>query len=446
MTLQKPPTRYADSGGVKIAYQVVGDMEMDLVFVPGFVSNIDTDWYRPGFTDYVERFTSFCRLIMFDKRGTGVSDPIDGVPTLEQRMDDVRAVMDATGSERAVLNGWSEGAPMSLLFAATYPERISALVLYGAMARSTGAPDYPYAAPAEALMESAALFSPYWGEAAYLEMFAPSVLDRPEALEAWAQRERLGATPDQIAKLYLMFLDIDVRHVLPTIQVPTLLLHKRGDRVVSIHGARWMAKQIPGARLVEFPGIDHAVVEGGEDPAPIYDEIEEFLTGTKPVHEPDRVLATVMFTDIVGSTARDAELGDRRWRDLLEAHHRTIRTELERFRGTEVKTTGDGFLAKFDGPARAIRCGQAVIEGVRSLGLEVRVGLHSGEIEIVGPDVAGIAVHIASRVGRLAGPGEVLVSETVKGIVAGSGITFEERGEHELKGVPDRWRLFAVIG
>jgi pimeloyl-ACP methyl ester carboxylesterase/class 3 adenylate cyclase len=446
MTLQKPPTLYAESDGLKIAYQVVGDGDIDVVFVPGFVSNIDAMWLGPPSARFgLERFAKFGRVIFFDKRGTGVSDPIEGAPSLEQRMDDLRAVMDAAGSKRAALCGFSEGAPMCLLFAATYPERVASLSLVGAMARSTWAPDYPYAAPAEDLLESAALFSPYWGQGAYLEMFAPSIIDHPDALEAWAQHERFGAPPDQMAKLYLMFLEIDVRHVLPTISVPTLVLHKRGDRVVSVHGARWMAAQIPGARMVEFPGVDHSWgVPGGEDFTPMLDAIEEFITGVRPVSEPDRVLATVMFTDIVSSTEKAAQIGDHRWKELLDDHERRIRVELGRFRGTEVKTTGDGFLATFDGPARAIHCAHAITEAVRRLGLEARVGLHSGEIDLRGWDVAGIAVHIASRVGSLARPSEVLVSETVKGLVAGSGITFEERGEHELKGVPETWRLYAV--
>ncbi len=443
MSVSKPQTRYADSDGLKIAYQVFGDGPVDIVSVPGFVSNIEAAWLHPRYAKLADRIASFSRYVVFDKRGTGVSDPIDGVATLEQRMDDVRAVMDAAGLERAVLFGISEGAPMCLLFAATYPERVQALVLYGAMARATEAPDYPYAPPAEALLESAALMSEYWAAGAYIEAFAPSVQDDPEARDVWALNESIGATPDQIAKLYVMFLDVDVRHVLPMIQVPTLVLHKHGDRVVSVHAGRYVAEHIPGAKFVELPGSDHTWTVG-EDVTPIFDEIEEFLTGVRPVAEPDRVLATVMFTDIVGSTQKDAEVGDKRWRDLLEAHNRVVRDELRRHRGVEVKTTGDGFLATFDGPARAIRCGRAVALAVRDLGIEVRVGVHSGEVERIGDDVAGIAVHIASRVGALASAGEVLVSETVKGLVAGSGITFEERGEHELKGVPDRWRLYAA--
>ena len=443
MALLKPQTKYAKSDGLSIAYQVFGEGPIDLVWVPGFVSNVEAAWLVPSLVRLYERMASFARVIVFDKRGTGVSDPIDGVATLEQRMDDLRAVLDAAGSERAALFGFSEGGPMSLLFAATYPERVHALVLYGAMARATEAPDYPYAPPAEAFAESTALLFDYWGTGINVEMYSPSVQDDPEARAMWASLETFGATPDQILKIYAMFLDVDVRDILPLISCPTLVVHRRGDRVVSVHGARWMASQIPGARFAEFPGVDHSWLTG-EDPSSIIDEAEEFLTGVRPVAEPDRVLATVMFTDIVSSTQRAAEVGDHDWHALLDRHHATIRDALSRFRGQEVKTTGDGFLATFDGPARAVHCGQAIVGAVRVLGIEVRVGIHSGEVEKMGTDVAGIAVHIASRVGSLAGPGEVVVSETVKGLVAGSGIGFVERGEHELKGIPDRWRLFAA--
>jgi class 3 adenylate cyclase/esterase/lipase len=389
-----------------------------------------------------ERYASFARVIIFDKRGTGVSDPIEGIPTLEERMDDLRAVMDAAGAERAALFGFSEGGPMSLLFAATYPERVQALVLFGAMARATWAPDYPFAAPADDLIEAARLVGEHWGTGVYIDAFSPSVADDPEAKQIWATYETFGASPKR-ALFYLMLLDVDVRHVLPIIQAPTLVLHKHGDRVVSVHAGRWLASQIPGAKFVELPGMDHSW-QAGEDPLPIADEVEEFLTGVRPISEPDRVLATVMFTDIVHSTQTAADLGDHRWRDVLDNHERLVRAEFARFRGNEVNTTGDGFVATFDGPARAIRCGVAITQVLKPLGIEARVGVHSGEVELRGKDVAGIGVHIASRVGSLAGASEVLVSETVKGLVAGSGITFAERGEHELKGVPDRWRLFAV--
>jgi class 3 adenylate cyclase len=313
------------------------------------------------------------------------------------------------------------------------------------MARTTYAPDYTFATPIEAYLESGAeLLLPNWGSGLFAEIYTPSVADDPRNIERFARHERFGASPGALLKIVTMYLDVDVRHVVGAISAPTLIMHARGDRVVNVRHGRWLAEHMPEAKYVEFPGIDHSVI--ATDPDPMLDEIEEFLTGVRPVSEPDRVLATVMFTDIVGSTQRAAEVGDHEWRSVLDSHERAVRAELERFRGNEVNTTGDGFLATFDGPARAIRCGTAITEAVRALGLEARVGVHSGEIELRGSDIGGIAVHIASRVGSLAGASEVLASETVKGLVAGSGIAFAERGEHELKGVPDRWRLYAVQG
>lgn len=442
MATLRPPVRYAKSGDVHIAYQVVGEGPFDLVYVPGFTSHIDLNWEPPSLR-VTERLSSFCRVIYFDKRGTGMSDPVDDVPTLEQRMDDVRAVMDDAGSEQAAFFGFSEGGAMALLFAATYPDRTRALTLWGAMARTTYAPDYPLAPPYEAYLESAGeLILPYMDQGVLAEIYVPSMTyDDGRARQA-ERAEQLGASPGMVPRIFMMYLEVDVRHVLQTIQAPTLVMHARGDRVVNVRHGRWLAEHIPGAKYVEFPGIDHMV--WFTDPEPVLDEIEEFLTGVRPISRAERVLSTVMFTDIVGSTERDAELGDKRWRALLDAHHAATRRELERFRGREVKTTGDGFLATFDGPARAIGCGRAIVEAVRSIGLDLRVGIHSGEVEVIGDDVAGIAVHIASRVGGLASPGEVLVSETVKGLVAGSGIAFSDRGEHRLKGVPDSWRLFSV--
>jgi class 3 adenylate cyclase len=334
---------------------------------------------------------------------------------------------------------------MSVLFAATHPERTSALVLYGAMARSTEAPDYPWASPADALRESAAEFiAPYWGRdpQGIMEMFVPSLADDPEAVELTARFERYAASPAMVQQIFEMFLDIDVRAVLPTIHVPTLVLHRRGDRVVNRRAGEWMAGQIPDARYVELPGIDHMPWAGDADA--VVGEIEEFITGARSAPEPDRVLATVMFVDIVGSTERAGELGDSRWRELLSSYQAAVRGELARFRGREVKTLGDGLLATFDGPARAIRCGLAIEQATRTLGLEVRTGLHAGEVEVMGDDVGGIAVHIAARVGALAAPGEVLVSSTVKDLVAGAGIPFADRGAHQLKGISDEWRLFAA--
>jgi pimeloyl-ACP methyl ester carboxylesterase len=445
MRLSTPPTHYARSGDVSIAYQVVGDGPADVVLVLGFTTHLELQWESPAFARFFDRIGSFARLILFDKRGSGLSDPVTEVPTLEQRIDDVRAVMDAAGSERAALFGISEGGPMCVLYAATHPARVSALVLYGAMGRTTEAPDYPWASPAEALRESAdEFFVPYWGQQpeGMLELFAPSMAGDPQAVEFTARMERSSASPAMVRKIFEMFLDIDVRAVLPTIHVPTLVIHRRGDRVVNWRAGEEVAKQIPGARYVELTGIDHLPWAG--DSESVLGEIEEFLTGTRTAPEPDRELATVMFTDIVGSTERVAALGDARWRELLSAHQSGVRNELRRFRGREVKGLGDGYLATFDGPARAIHCGRAIADGAESLGLSVRTGLHTGEVELMDGDVGGIAVHIAARVGALAEPGEVLVSSTVKDLVAGSDIRFVDRGVTELKGIADEWRLFAA--
>jgi len=440
-----PPTQYAKSGDSSIAYQVVGDGPIDLVLVLGFATHLELQWEMPPIARFLERISSFSRLILFDKRGTGLSDPVTEVPTLEQRIDDVRAVMDAAGSKRAALFGVSEGGPMSALFAATHPDRVTALVLHGAMGRTTEAPDYPWASPAEALRESAAEFiAPYWGRQpeGIMELFAPSLVGEPQALELTARFERSAASPAMVQQIFEMFLDIDVRAILPTIHVPTLVVHRRGDRVVNRRAGKELAAQIQGARYVELPGIDHLPWAG--DAEGVLGEIEEFLTGARSAPEPDRVLATVMFTDIVASTERAAQLGDARWRELLSAHQAAVRGALTRFRGREVKTLGDGSLATFDGPARAIRCGHAISEAARSSGLEVRIGLHSGEVELMGDDVGGIAVHIASRIGALAAADEVLVSSTVKDLVAGSGIRFADRGTKQLKGISDERRVFAA--
>jgi pimeloyl-ACP methyl ester carboxylesterase len=443
--IQPSPVRYAENDGVHIAYQIVGEGERDVVLVEGFMSHLDMEWENPAAAHLLTELASFSRLIRLDKRGTGLSDRAVGLPTLEDRMDDVRAVMDAAGSERAVLVGISEGAPMCILFAATYPERTDALVLYGGMARAIEGPDYPWAPPADALAESSSeLIMPliYTGED--IEVWAPSRVDDARIKEWLGRYRRAGVSPDGIQALTSMFLDLDVRHVLPTLRTPTLVLHRRGDRVVNWRAGRWMAEQIPGARFVELAGQDHLPWAGDSDA--IVEEIREFLTGVRVSAEPDRVLATVMFTDVVRSTERAAELGDRQWRDALDAHDEAVRRELRAFRGHEVKTTGDGFLATFDGPARAIRAAAAIVAAAATLQMEVRVGLHTGEIEMRGDDIGGLAVHIAQRVSALAQPSEILVSSTVKDLVAGSGIEFESRGEHMLKGVPDSWRLFAVTG
>jgi pimeloyl-ACP methyl ester carboxylesterase len=429
-------TRYAKSGDVHVAYQVVGSGPLDLVFVPGFFSQVELWWEEPLCARFFERLASFSRLILFDKRGTGLSDRVAAVPTLEQRMDDVRAVMAAAGSERAAILGVSEGGPMSALFAATYPDRTAALVLYGTFA------EFRSWMPPEHLEHFLHAIDATWGTGESLPHLAPSVADDPRFRRWWARHERLGASPGAAMDLMRMNSEIDVRHVLPAIRIPTLVLHRAGDVFVDVSGGRYVAAHIPGAKYVELPGVDHPPFVG--DAEAVLQEVEEFLTGVRPAPEPDRVLATVLFTDIVGSTERAAELGDQRWRDLLGAHHAAVRRELERFRGREVDTAGDGFLATFDGPARAVRCARAIHDAVRPLGIELRAGLHTGEIELLGDDIGGIAVHIAARVAALAGPGEVLASSTVKDLVAGSGLRFEDRGTRALRGGPDEWRLFAA--
>jgi class 3 adenylate cyclase len=384
-------------------------------------------------------------VINFDRRGTGLSDPVSEAPTLEQRMDDVRAVMDAAESERAALLGISEGAVMSILFAAAHPERTRALICCGGLARSTEAPDYPWGVPAEDLVASGTeLLLPHWGEGAGVEIASPSMADDPATRAWYARLESASASPGMLLALAGMFLDLDVRDVVPNVHVPALVIHRTHDRLVNVGHGRWLAEHLPEARLVELPGDDHSIWFG--DSAPILGEIEEFLTGTRTQPEPDRILATVLFTDIVDSTKTAAELGDRRWRDVLELHARATRAALERHGGREIKTTGDGFLATFDGPARAIRCARAIAEAAQPLGIRVRAGLHTGECEVIGDDIGGIAVHIAARVSALAGPDEVLVSRTVRDLVAGSGIAFEERGRHELKGLPEEWDILAVTG
>ncbi|MEA2895360.1 MAG: hypothetical protein QOJ84_975 [Bradyrhizobium sp.] len=432
-----PETRYAKSGDVHIAYQVIGNGPFDLVWVPGFISHVDHAWEEPRWAGLIERLASFSRLICFDKRGTGLSDRVSAIPTLEERMDDVRAVMDAVGSERAALFGISEGGPMSLLFAATYPERITALALFGAYAHYSTAVMSPekVAGFLQEIEES-------WGTGRLLPRFAPGLADDVAFRTWWARFERLGASPSAVKALTLMNSEIDVRGVLPAIHVPALIIHRTGDIRVNVAAGRHLAQHIAGARYVELPGNDHLFCAG--DSRRILDEIEEFLTGSRSHFEMERALATVLFTDIVGSTQRAATLGDREWRHLLESHHTCVRRELVRFRGKEIKTLGDGFLATFDGPARGVRCAEAIRDNVRGLGLEVRSGLHTGEIELLPDDVGGIAVHVAARVAQLAGAGEVLTSSVLKDLVAGSGLRFEDRGLHALKGLADKVRIFAA--
>jgi class 3 adenylate cyclase len=433
------PVRYAASGDVHIAYRVFGAGPRDIVLIPGTLSHVELLWEVPSNEHLLKRLTAFARVIVFDKRGQGLSDRV-AEQTLEERIGDVRAVMDAAGSERATIYGWSEGGPMCLMFAATYPERTSALVLYGTFASMKGE---PWGVTPDVLDRFLGALQGHWGEGALLMLNAPSRRDDAAFIEHFSRIERAAASPGSVRALMRANYDIDVRSLLPTLRVPTLILHRADDGLVPVRAGRYLAEHIPGARYAEIPGSDHLVLDL-ETQDIIADQIEEFMTGGRRRLEADRVVATVMFTDIVGSTERAAQIGDRRWRELRAAWHEMMRRELAAFRGREVDIAGDGLLATFDGPARAIRCACSVRERVHALGLQVRTGLHTGECELAGAGVVGIAVHIGARVAALAGPDEVLVSSTVRDLVAGSGLEFADRGSHALKGVPGDWRLFVV--
>jgi pimeloyl-ACP methyl ester carboxylesterase len=438
----RAPIRYARSGDVNIAYQVTGDGPFDLVLVHGFFSHLEIDWELPALARFHDRLGSFSRLIRFDKRGTGLSDRGVGLPDFETRMDDVRAVMDAAGSESAALCGYSEGGPMSVLFAATYPERVRALVLYGTYAkRRDPDDDYPWAPTWDERVREADELERTWGDNADLSAMWPNA-DAAEA--AWFHRRgRASLSPAGARDFILMNSRADVRDVLPSVQCPTLVIHRTGDRDASVEEGRYIAERIPGARLVEIPGDVHVPFHRPDE---ILDEIEEFLTGIRPAPSANRVLATILFTDLVHSTERAVTLGDEAWSSLLASHNESIRRELERFSGEEIDTAGDGFLATFDGPARAIRCGLAIRDALRRLGLDVRAGVHTGEVErSPGEKPRGIAVHVGARVMSLAAAGEVLVSSTTRDLVAGSGLEFEDRGEHELKGIEGARRIFAAV-
>jgi pimeloyl-ACP methyl ester carboxylesterase len=449
VAVERPETRYAKSGDLHVAYQVTGDGPFDLVWVPGFFGgHLELEWNLPGFAGAIEQFSSFSRLIRLDPRGTGMSDRVSGAPTLEMRMDDIRAVLDAVGSRRAAFFGLSEGAALSILFAATYPDRTAALVVRSAFPRRMWASEYPWGLSEEQYAREVErdlrLFGPREGALDVLRARGP--FDE-HAAGALLELVRLSSSPGSVETLHRMNKEIDVRHVLPAVRVPTLVLRGAKDTVVSPEVARYVASRIPTARLVEIPGIGHLAL--GDALRPVVEEIEAFLkevwdAGGWEEQEPERVLATVLFTDIVGSTAKAVELGDRAWRELLERHHALIRRELVRFRGAELDVAGDGFFARFDGPARAVRCACAITESVRQLGIELRAGLHTGECEVLEGKVGGVAVHIGARVAKQAQPGEVLVSSTVKDLVAGSGLRFRDRGAADLKGVGEEWRLFAV--
>ena len=435
------PTHYADSSGVNIAYQVHGEGPLDLVFVPGFVSHVELIWEEPSVAAFFRRLASFARVVIFDKRGQGLSDRLGRPPTLEDSMDDLRAVMDAAGCERPALFGVSEGGPMVALFAASHPDRVSSLVLYGTYARMVAAPDHPAGIANATLNGWDEIVRREWGGPVGMDLWAPSLVGERGFEEWWAKLLRYGTSPAGATALMDLYRELDVRVALAAIEAPTLVAHCRGDRMIPFAQGRYLAEHIADSRLVELPGRDHLAFAG---PAPLLDEVEEFLVGSRAGAESERALATILFTDLVDSTARASELGDRRWRQLLERHDAAVRRQLALHRGREVKTVGDGFLATFDGPARAIRCAEALRGELGSLGLQVRAGIHTGEVELIGEDVGGIAVNIGARIGAEAGAGEVLVSSTVRELVVGSGLEFADRGVRALKGVPGEWRLFAV--
>lgn len=436
------PIRYARSGDVSIAYQVSGEGPLDVVLVPGFFSHLELDWEHPGSARLFERLGSFARLIRFDKRGTGLSDRAVGLPDFEARMDDVRAVMDAVGSEAAALLGYSEGGPLSVLFAATYPRRTRALALYGCYAkRRDPDDDYPWAPTREERLREAATLEAGWGEEFDISSIAPNA---DAALTSWLQRRgRASLSPAGARDLILMNSVADVRDVLGSVQCPTVVIHRTGDRDAHVEEGRYLAERIPGASFVELPGDDHVPFV---DPDQIVDEVEAFLTGVRPVATTDRVLATILFTDLVGSTEQATELGDAAWADLLAEHNAVVRRELARFGGEEIDTAGDGFFAVFDGPARAIRCGLAVRDALSGVGLDLRAGVHTGEVERrPGEKPRGIAVHVGARIMSVGRAGDVLVSATTHDLVAGSGLAFEDRGEHVLKGLDGARRVYAAL-
>jgi pimeloyl-ACP methyl ester carboxylesterase len=439
-----PKTEYARSGDLHIAYQVVGEGPLDLVYVPGWVSNVELAWEEPTLARFLNRLASFSRLITFDKRGTGLSDrvPHAALPPLEERMDDLRAVMDAAGAERAALFGFSEGGNLSALFAATYPQRTQALILCNTFAKRIWSEDYPWAPTRESRQKFCEEVERDWGNGIDLERYVPSKLGDDPFLRRLHAYFRSSASPGAAVALLRMNSEMDVRNVLPAIHVPTLVVQRTKDRSVNIEEGRWIASQIPEARLVEVAGEDHMPWVGDQDA--ILDEVQEFLTGARPEREADRVLATVLVTDIVGSTRHATRLGDRAWGQLLARHHEIVRKELERFRGREIDTAGDGFLATFDGPARAVGCACRIRDAIAPLGIEIRAGLHTGEIELADGKVHGIAVHTGARIASAAQAGEILVSSTVKDLASGSAISFADRGMHELKDIPRQWQLFAA--
>jgi class 3 adenylate cyclase len=445
--MEIPPVDYVKSGELYIAYQVLGEGEIDLVLLPGWISHLEVAWEQPRLANSFRRLSSFCRLILIDKRGTGLSDRVspNNLPTLEQRMEDIHAVLDAVGSSSAVLYGISEGGPLCMLFAATYPERCTALVIYGSWARAFRAPDYDWGFDSVEFEHVLASLEPHWGKGAAIKVVAPSLAHDEQFCAWWGRYERLSTSPGAALGLLRMAFEGDVRHVLPVISAPTLVLHRTHDAFVNVKHGRYIAEHIRGARYIELEGKDHFPLAG--DSTSVDREIELFLSNLIDIRHspnPDRVLATVLFTDIVRSTEYSADLGDNEWKKLVSLHDHFARQKIAHYHGREIKTIGDGFLVTFDGPGRGVYCADAIRKSVRSLGLEIRSGLHTGEVEVVDLDIAGIAVNIACRISGLAGPGEILVSSTVKDLVVGSNIEFLDRGLHTLKGVPYEWHLYAA--
>ncbi len=441
----QPETRYARNGDISIAYQVIGDGPIDLVLFGTFVSHVELIWENPDAADFLQRLASFSRLIIFDKRGVGMSDPMTlmAPPTLEERLGDVKAVMDAAGAEQAALFGSSEGAQLAALFATTYPERTRAIIMLSSFARIRRSDDYPIGIPSEVLEQTTEFLTGHWGEPGNLELVLPSVCDDEHKVRWWSQFFRRSSSPGAAVAQIRMNADVDVTDLLPLVQAPTLVLHAEDDQWIRADAGRFLAERIGGARYVELSGGDH-LPYAALGPR-VAEETQAFLTGTRPAIHTQRVLATVLFSDIVGSTERAVVVGDQRWRAVLEAHNRDVRRQIERFQGWGVRSTGDGFIALFDGPAKAIQCAGAMREAARAHGLEIRIGIHTGEIEKRADDeVAGIGVHIGARVAANAGPGEILVSGVVPSLVVGSGLDFVDRGVHELKGIPGIWQLYSV--
>jgi class 3 adenylate cyclase len=440
-----PTTRYARAGNLHIAYQVVGDRPLDLVFLPDWVNHLEVQWEEPRHERFLKTLASFSRLILFNPRGVGASDPVpvSETPTAEQWMDDLGTVIDAVPSEQPALFGVGVGGVIAILFAATFPERVRALVLYNSTARGLVAPDYPFGMTRESLERTLGNVEERWGDGSYVEFLAPEDADDERLRQFHARFQRLAASPGLAVTVQEIMYRMDVRHALSAIQVPTLVVHRAGAPIFTVEHGRYLAEHIDGAVYRELPGAGHIYWASGAA-QPLLEAVEEFLTGTVAAGPPDRVLATVLFTDIVDSTATAVRLGDQRWKEQIHRHDAIVGREIARHAGREIRTTGDGVLAIFDGPARAIRCARAIRVAVRELGLEVRAGLHTGEIELHGDDVAGVAVHIGARVSALARAGEILLSRTVVDLVAGSGLTFVERGSHVLKGVPGEWQVFAL--